>query len=185
MAVPQTPPTILLVGMMRPGDKLRSYEIAARALSHLPDGEWQVEIAGDGPEKDKVEAMFAPFDKRVRFLGQLDAQGMASAYHRARAFFWPGVNEAFGMVYLEAQAAGVPVVAENREGVCDVVAPEGLMPIAAPETLAAELYRLLNDETYHARRATDARARIAAHHLIAAAQETLWGALAPLIPEAE
>lgn len=185
IAAPCDPPIILLAGMMRPGDKLASYEIAARTLAQLPDGPWQAEIAGDGPMRDEVAALFAPFGQKVVFLGQLDSDGMAAAYRRARAFFWPGVNEAFGMVYLEAQAAGVPVAAEDREGVRDVVAPGGLVPAQTEEALAAELHHLLNDTTYHARRAQEARTRIAARHLIGAARDTLWGTLAPMIPEAE
>lgn len=181
-ARPDTP-TILMAGMMRAGDKLVSYEVAADALRNVA-GDWQVEIAGDGPERAKVEALMAPFEDRVLFLGGLDAAGMAAAYARARAFFWPGVNEAFGMVYLEAQAHGVPVVAQDRLGVNEVVSPEGLCAVDQPKALAEALSQLLNDDAFHAKRAATAREKVAAHHLMGAARNTLWGALEPLISEA-
>ncbi|MCP4818783.1 MAG: glycosyltransferase family 4 protein [Shimia sp.] len=177
-------PLILIAGMMREGDKLASYEIASQALSHL-EGELRVEIAGDGPARDKVAAMMAPFGDRVRFLGALDADGMAAAYGRARAFLWPGVNEAFGMVYLEAQAHGVPVLAQDRPGVNEVVAPEGLLPLDAPEALAQGLAQVLYNDAWHASRAAAARDKVARHHLMGAARNTLWEALEPLISEAK
>lgn len=176
--------TILIAGMMRAGDKLASYEIAAEALSCL-DGEWQVEIAGDGAAREKVENLMAPFGEKVRFLGALDAAGMAAAYGRARAFLWPGVNEAFGMVYLEAQAFGVPVLAQDRLGVNEVVSPEGLFPTESPEALAQGLAQVLYDDANHALRATAAREKVARHHLMSAARSTLWEALSPLISEAK
>ncbi|MEP2533073.1 glycosyltransferase family 4 protein [Shimia sp.] len=180
----QSEPIILLVGMMRPGDKLASYKRAAEILMRLGDGDWRVEIAGDGPARSDVETLMSPLGKRVTFLGQLDAAGVQAAYARARAFLWPGVNEAFGMVYLEAQSAGVPVVAEDRYGVRDVVHPEGVFPPDDDTALAQELQRLLNDPNHHKHRAHEAHAMIAKTHLIGAARDILWGALAPLIPEA-
>ncbi len=173
-------PVILIVAMMRAGDKLRSYKIAAEAMRHL-EGDWAVEIAGDGPVRADVEALFGPFGPRVQFLGALDAAEMGAAYRRASVLLWPGVNEAFGMVYLEAQAHGVPVVAENRPGVCDVVAEAGLLAQGAPIGLAQELHRLLNNGAYHSKRADAARERVEKYHLLGAARSTLWHALTPLV----
>jgi len=175
-------PSILVAGMIRKGDKLASYRIIAEALGHLT-GDWQLEIAGDGPCRAEVEALMAPYGDRVRFLGQLDATEMAQAYERARAFFWPGVNEAFGMVYLEAQAHGVPVVAQERPGVRDVVTPEGLVSEATPEALAAALLTVLNDDETHRQRAQEARDLVQHHHLLPAARQTVWEVLNPLMKE--
>lgn len=175
-------PTILIAGMMRAGDKLASYEIAAQALAAL-DGLWQVEIAGDGPARADVAVLFAPFGNRVRFLGQLDGAGMAAAYGRARAFLWPGVNEAFGMVYLEAQAFGVPVVAQDRPGVNEVVDRVGLLPQNDPTALAQALGAVLNDADTHARRSGAARALIQRRHLLGAARNTVWDVLGPMMKE--
>ncbi|WP_299422910.1 glycosyltransferase family 4 protein [uncultured Shimia sp.] len=175
-------PTVLVAGMMRKGDKLASYSIIAEALGHLT-GDWQVEIAGDGPCRAEVEALMAPLGGRVQFLGQLDAEGMAEAYSRAGVFFWPGVNEAFGMVYLEAQAHGVPVVAQNRPGVRDVVASVGLVADDSPEALAAALWSVLNDAETHTQRAQGAQELVQQRHLLEAARRTVWDVLNPLMKE--
>ena len=96
---------MLSAGMMRPGDKLASYQLIADTLPQL-EGDWQLDIAGDGPAEADVRAMMAPFGARVCFLGQLSHDELAQKYQTAGLFLWPGVNEAFGMVYLEAQAFG-------------------------------------------------------------------------------
>ncbi len=175
-------PTILAAGMMRKGDKLASYSIIAETLGHLT-GDWQVEIAGDGPCRAEVAALIAPYGDQVRFLGQLDAAEMAQAYERARVFLWPGVNEAFGMVYLESQAHGVPVVAQLRPGVQDVVAADGLVADLAPEALAAAVMSVLNDVKTHRQRAQDARDLVHNRHLLTAARQTVWDVLNPLMKE--
>lgn len=169
---------LLLAGMMRPGDKFESYTRAAAALAYVP-GPWTAEIAGDGKMRAEVERLMAPFGTRVRFLGALDAGGMQAAYERARALLWPGVNEAFGMVYLEAQAAGVPVVAEDRPGVRDVLPPDTTYPApeAGPRALAQAITAALETPPD----AEALRGRIADHHLLPAAARTLRAILEPLL----
>lgn len=172
---------MLSVAMMRAGDKLTSYRIIAETLGALP-GDWRLEIAGDGPARAEIEALMAPFGPRVTFLGQLDRAGLAHAYGRAALFFWPGVNEAYGMVYLEAQAAGLPVVAQDRPGVRDVLlSGTHPTPEAGPEALARTLARLLNTPGERQHLGTQARERIAQYHLTSAATQTIWSAVAPLL----
>ncbi|KUJ80333.1 glycosyl transferase family 1 [Ruegeria marisrubri] len=172
---------MLTAGMMREGDKLRSYQIIAETLPHLT-GDWRLEIAGDGPARQKVEALMARFGGRVRFLGQLDREALQAAYAGASFFLWPGVNEAFGMVYLEAQAAGLPVVAQDRPGVRDVLLP-GHYPAAeeGPAALARAIELLRNDADLRRARGAKARAYIAGRHLIASATRTFWDAVGPLL----
>jgi glycosyltransferase involved in cell wall biosynthesis len=174
--------TILSAGMMRRGDKLSSYQIIAETLPLMAQTGWTLSIAGDGPARSEVEALFAPFGRQVRFLGQLGPDALQAAYAEAALFFWPGVNEAFGMVYLEAQAAGLPVVAQDRPGVRDVVAgPAGPPPENGPQALAHHMDRLLKDPD--ARRTTGqaGRDRIAENHLLGAAADQLNSGIAPLI----
>ena len=174
--------TILSVGMMRHGDKFASYEIIAGALAHLP-GDWIYEIAGDGPARAEVEALFARFGDRVRFLGELNADEMQQAYQRALVFLWPGVNEAFGMVYLEAQAAGVPAIAQDRPGVRDVVPSSGLVRVGSEGELANAVAVLLRDDTVWASRSQEAQDLIRERHLLGSARHTLWSVLDPLLEE--
>ena len=170
---------MLAAGMLRHGDKFESYKIIAETLATLPPHGWSLNIAGDGPARPEVEALMSAFGPAVTFLGQLDRASMATAYRDASLFFWPGVNEAFGLVYLEAQASGLPVVAQNRPGVCDVLAraaPSAPHQGVAP--LAAQITELLTDTRLRTRRSAEARRHIAAHHLLPTAARTLQAGLA-------
>src|SRR3546814_3848108 len=109
--------------MMRPGDKLKSYQLLAQALRAIPDIPWQLVVAGDGQARDAVMQAFAwALPERVRFLGLVQPEVMPALYAACDVLVWPAVNEAFGMVLLEAQAAGIPVVAGRSPGVENVVA---------------------------------------------------------------
>jgi glycosyltransferase involved in cell wall biosynthesis len=169
------PQTMLSVGMMRPGDKLASYRILADTLALLPDTGWRLEIAGDGAARAEVAAMMAPYGAAVRFLGALEPQAMEAAYRRAALLVWPGVNEAFGLTYLEAQAAGLAVVAQDRPGVREVLAPGPAHP--APEdgatALAARLGDLLADPARCRAEGRAGRSHVAQFHLRPAARESL------------
>jgi glycosyltransferase involved in cell wall biosynthesis len=172
---PLTGKTILSVAMLRGGDKLDSFRIIADALPLLATPDWHLQIAGDGPARSEIETLFAPLAPRITFLGQLDRGGLDQAYHNADAFLWPGVNEAFGMVYLEAQAAGLPVVAQDRDGVRDVVLADGLVPTDhGPKALAQALDRLLGAPEERQTRGQKSRAFVAENHLLNTASETLW-----------
>ena len=128
----------------------------------------------DKAARREVEEMMAPLGKNVRFLGELDQEGLTRQYERASLLFWPGVNEAFGMTYLEAQAAGVPVVAQDRPGVRDVILPDKHpRPFEGPEALAKRLLHLLLQPETSAEEAADGRARMQRHHLLHAAAKTL------------
>ena len=167
--------SVLSVGMLRHGDKYASYELIAEALKHLNTPEWHLQIAGDGPARAQVEALMAPFDRHVSFLGALDDAGLEKAYGTHSILFWPGVNEAFGMTYLEAQAAGLAVVAQSRPGVTDVLAPAGFYPTpeqGAP-ALASVLDILLSDPGSVAQNGRAARRYIGETHMIESAANTL------------
>jgi len=177
-ASPDIGTRILAVGMLRSRDKLASYEVIARTLAQLRTPDWSLDIAGDGPARSEVAALMAPFGPRVRFLGALDPATLQAAYRAASVFFWPGVNEAYGMVYLEAQAAGLPALAQDRPGVRDLLHSGPGVPVdAGPAGLAAALDQLLSDPELRRRRGAKARQAVAAHHLLPAAQKTLATAL--------
>jgi glycosyltransferase involved in cell wall biosynthesis len=169
---------MISVGMMRPGDKLASYRLIAETLALIPDAiDWHIVIAGDGTARPDVAAMMALFGSRVRMAGQLDEAGLADLYRTASLMFWPGVNEAFGLAYLEAQSAGVPVVAQDRPGVRDVVV--GLQPEveAGPQAMATRIVDLLTNETKRRDAGAQARAVICRDHLLGPAAATLSAAL--------
>ncbi|KIN71179.1 glycosyltransferase family 4 protein [Sulfitobacter guttiformis] len=162
---------LLAVGMMRAAAKLPSYLLIAETLALLPDTT-KLEIAGDGPARPQVIAAMAPFGDRVRFLGELEAAALDEAYRRAGALIWPGVDEAFGITYLEAQAHGLPVIAQDRDGVRDVLFPQAYPSVESGAAGLAELARTKPPSRQRI------RTHITAHHLLPAAADTLRAGLA-------
>ena len=105
-------PWLLTVAMMREGDKYSSYRVLGHALQQLTDQPWQLLVVGDGPARKKVEEIFGPLAQdRVRFAGARLPEELPDFYGAADLFVWPAINEAYGMSLLEAQAAGLPVIA--------------------------------------------------------------------------
>lgn len=174
---------LLSVGMMRARDKLASYRVLSQAFSLLRDRPWRALLVGDGPARDEVERMMAPFGERVRFAGALPHAALPDVYAGADLYLWPAINEAYGMAFLEAQAAGLPVVAGRTGGVPAVVT-DGvtgiLTPIGDPVAFADAVGRLLERPDERARLAAGAAGRIVARHDESAAARALAAALALL-----
>jgi glycosyl transferase family 1 len=172
---------MLSVGMMRSAAKLPSYQIIAQTLALLPDTDWCLQIAGDGPARAEVEALMAPFGGNVRFLGALDTSALQEIYRQSSLLFWPGVDEAFGMVYLEAQAAGLPVVAQDRPGVREILAGAPQPAVQdGPAALAARITDMMNKPAQRHKAALEARSMIAKRHLLPAAADVLRVGLAKM-----
>jgi glycosyltransferase involved in cell wall biosynthesis len=184
LGIERTMPVLLAVGMMRPGDKLASYRALAKALGQIVDRRWCLVVVGDGPARGEVEAAFAGLPPgRVRLLGALAPEALPALCRAADIYVWPAVNEAFGMAILEAEAAGLPVVAGLVGGVPGIV-EDGATGILAPPDDAgafADAVALLLDEPAR-RRAMGAAARARAHrvHDLDAAARALDATLRPL-----
>ena len=138
-------------------------------------------MVGEGDARAEVEAAFAGFGpRRVAFAGGLASEAMPAVYAAADLYVWPAVNEAYGMAMLEAQAAGLPVIAGDDGGVRDVVR-EGetgfLVADAAPEPFAERLRLLIEDADLRRRMGAAARTWIAAERTLARAGERLDRAL--------
>ncbi len=114
-------PWIMVVAMMRARDKLPSYRQLGQALSAVKAGDWTLVVVGDGPARAEVEAALAPLGDAVRFLGAVEPSRLPALLAAADLYVWPAVGEAYGMAFLEAQAAGLPVIAGRHRGVPDVV----------------------------------------------------------------
>jgi glycosyltransferase involved in cell wall biosynthesis len=125
-------PWLLTVAMMRDDQKLASYRVLAEAMNKLRRKPWQLVIAGSGPAEEKVRALFAPLEDRAKWLGILPPDKLKHVYRASDLFVWPAVKEAFGMALLEAQAAGLPVVAGRSPGVASIVS-EGKTGVLAAE----------------------------------------------------
>jgi len=177
------PPLLLSVAMMRTRDKLESYRVLATAFAELRDRPWRALLVGDGPARAEVEALMAPFGDRVRFAGAVPHHDLPAVYAAADLYLWPAINEAYGMALLEAQAAGLPVIAGRTGGVPAVVADglTGLLtPIGDAAAFAASVGRLLDDPVERARFGAAAACRIASHHDERTAAHALAAALRTL-----
>lgn len=161
-------PWLLAVAMMRSDVKQRSYEILARALAGLGDRPWALLVVGDGPARPAVETVLrAAAGDRLRLLGALAPEALPPVYAAADLLVWPAVAEAYGMALLEAQAAGLPVVAGAEGGVAEVVA-HGigglLVPPREPEALAGAVATLLDEPARRRALAAAAAERVRTRH---------------------
>ena len=174
-------PWLLAVAMMRAGDKLASYQTLAAALGQLGETAWQLLVVGDGPARAAVEAALAGLGRdRVRYAGARMADELPEFYGASDLLVWPAINEAYGMTLLEAQAAGLPVVAGAAGGVPAIVAAErtGLLtPPGDAPAFAAAVRALLDDPERRRTLGYTAKEMIAQEHDIAAAAGVLDQAL--------
>lgn len=164
-------PWFASVAMMRPGAKLSSYKVLSDALSRIAGRSWALLIAGDGPARADVEAMFARF-ANVRFLGQIDTAAINRLYRACDLALWPGVDEGCCMALVEAQAIGLPVVAGNRPGIASVVEDRStgmLTPVGDDASFAHAILSLLNEPGRYDAMAEAARRRASRFKLADAA----------------
>lgn len=126
------PPRLITIAMMREGTKHNSYLALARILGRLPDADWRLSIVGDGRQRHEIEQAFAGLQGRIDWLGLIPRERALDALADHDIFVWPGVREAYGLVYLEAQATGLPVAAFDSGGVAATV-DAGKTALLAPE----------------------------------------------------
>jgi glycosyltransferase involved in cell wall biosynthesis len=147
-------------------------------------------IAGDGPLKEdlKERAKALGVSSRVHFLGRLDDDSLIAYLHACDALWFPSIskNEAFGLVQVEAMAAGKPVINCHIEGSgSSWVSVGGITGVTVPPKdakalgeAAAQLYAnpvLMQKYSQQAKlRARDMfSAEVATGHLLLAYQEVL------------
>jgi glycogen synthase len=104
-------------------------------------------LAGEGAERPRLEAQAERLGlgHRVRFLGSVNRERLASLLQGARALAFPSRYEPFGIALLEAMAAGVPAVAAASGGILEF-ARDGenalVVPPENPDALASALARI-------------------------------------------
>jgi phosphatidylinositol alpha-1,6-mannosyltransferase len=101
-------------------------QILPRVLSQHPETIYV--IVGDGDDRPRLEALAAKFGvaEKVRFVGSVAPEELPDYFRLADVFVMPSTGEGFGIVYLEAMAAGVPVIGGNRDGSLDPLADGAL-----------------------------------------------------------
>jgi phosphatidylinositol alpha-mannosyltransferase len=109
-------PTILFIGRHEPRKGL---DVLLEAMAELP-ANVRLWIAGDGPDTDLLRTRVAG-DVRIEWLGRISDDEKARRLRAADVFCAPSLRgESFGVVLLEAMAAGTPVVASDLPGYSNV-----------------------------------------------------------------
>ena len=152
---------ILFVNRLEPR---KGFAVAVRAFvllaEEVPDA--ILVVAGDGPERSAAEELPAALRDRVLMLGTVSHDRLPPYHAAADLFIGPAVGgESFGIVLVEAMAAGLPVVASDIPGYREVVrdGTDGLLvPPKDPAALASSVRRILADPRLANRLRTEALA---------------------------
>ena len=163
-------PVVLSVAMFRPGVKAEGLTWVIRTCGELRrrGRKFTLVIVGDGKERTHLERLAqGEIRDRCIFTGQVPRQQLYRYYSAADLFVFPGIQEALGMVYLEAQSCGLPVVAFDNAGVPEAV-QDGrtglLVPMRDGSAFAGAIARLLDDAPLRRHMGATARAHIREAH---------------------
>ncbi len=181
---------LLCVAMMRDDSKRDSYEQLARAASLLQRKDWLLLIIGDGPAEQIIRDYFRfDLDRRVCFFGKRNAEFIGEIMTAADLFVWPAINEAYGMVPLEAMANGLPVIAGNSGGIHQLVDHQntGILVDQPEHTAAAARFAeaielLLSNPSRMAQMSAASLLRFQDNHQISTAAGILSQEISQLIP---
>jgi glycosyltransferase involved in cell wall biosynthesis len=145
-AIAEKAPRVLCVAHLYPR---KGVDTLLRAFARVRQ-DAVLRIVGIGPEKSRLEhlARSVAVDDRVHFLGQLSFRDLLSEYRNATVFALPTAQEGFGIVFLEAMASSLPIVA-GRAGAVPEVVEEGVTALLVEPgdeaALAESLARLLEE----------------------------------------
>jgi glycosyltransferase involved in cell wall biosynthesis len=134
--------TVLYVGRLY---RRKRVEVLLRAAASLRERipELELRIIGDGPDAARLHSI----PNQAIWLGDVTRAHLAAEYNRAAVFCLPSVQEGFGIVLLEAMAAGKPIVAARAAAIPEVAPHAALVEPESPEALAAAIERLYRSES--------------------------------------
>lgn len=144
------PNMILYVGRL---EKRKGVKYLLQAFAELAttDNKVKLVIAGDGSDREKLEDWVQANEiPRVKFLGNVTEKRKVKLMKQAGLFCSPAIfGESFGIVLLEAMAAGLPTVAGDNSGYACVMKDRGLISLVNPKDtvdFARRLEVMLRDE---------------------------------------
>ena len=144
-------PVVLSAAMFRADVKTEGLAIVIQACGILYRQGYQffLVIAGEGREAKRLRRLAEiHLPGRAQFVGKINRQDMHRFYSAGDIFAFPGINESLGMVFLEAQSCGLPVVAYDNAGVPEAV-QDGhtgiLVPMGDVDQFARAIGALLQD----------------------------------------
>ena len=145
-------PTVLAVSRLAPHDVGKGIDhlIAAfpKVVAHVPNA--QLRIIGEGPDRVRLEALAAQSSARdhITFLGFQPESELKAELGRCTVFALPSRKEGFGLVYLEAMAAGKPCIVAAAGGAPEVIDENSglIVPYGEPDQLASAVLQALKRE---------------------------------------
>ncbi|MFI8687627.1 glycosyltransferase [Rossellomorea sp. NPDC077527] len=146
--------TVLFVGRLVE-KKGCEYLIKAMEEVQKVNPEVRLVIIGDGPQREKLERAAKEKLINYQFLGFQSQSNVKKWMNKSKVFCTPSITaengdtEAFGLVFAEAQAMGLPVVSFNSGGISEVVSHENTGFLANEKDwldLSKYILRLFNDE---------------------------------------
>lgn len=161
---------VMTAAMMRPGVKTAGLSQVIRSCKdlHLSGVNLRLVIVGDGSSREELEKQANQLPtKSVLFAGKIDRRKLYHYYSAADIFAFPGIEESLGMVYLEAQSCGLPVVAFEDWGGGEAVLHRrtGLLsPAASVTEFTANIRNLAENEELRLRLAEAAKNHVRQHH---------------------
>jgi glycosyltransferase involved in cell wall biosynthesis len=151
-----SPPVLLTVASLIPR---KAHDVLVEALARVRDLPWHALFVGDN-ERDPETATdirrriaTTSLAGRVEITGPLHGEALRAAYRQADMFVLPSRHEGYGMVFAEAMAHGLPIVACATGAVVDTVPADAgrLAPPDDPDAQARLLRALLTDDALHGR----------------------------------
>jgi glycosyltransferase involved in cell wall biosynthesis len=161
-------PSLVTVGHLVPRKR---HADVVRAVARLGERHPALRyvIVGDGPQRGALQALASSLSVagRVELRGQLDPKKALAEARRCTLFAMPSTEEAFGVAYIEAMAAGVPAIGCRGEPGPEEIAAAGpgleLVQAGDIEGLAGRLDELLSSPARLRTLGERARATVAAH----------------------
>lgn len=140
-------PTLVYLGRLR---RYKNVATLIRALKLVSRSDVTLEIAGTGPDRERLERLVHSLDltARVRFLGFISEADKLSLLRRSWATLLASPKEGWGISNLEAAACGTPVIAADAPGVRESVRDGDtgfLVRPNAPQAFATAIERLCAD----------------------------------------
>lgn len=109
----------------------KGFDVLIRAFNRDALRDWDLLIAGEGPERESLEGLIEQLGlkERVKLTGRADRATAVALFQGCSLFVLPSRMEPFGIVNLEAMAAAKPIIASRTGGVPEIVADgvEGLL----------------------------------------------------------
>ncbi len=168
--IDETFPVILTACMFRDDVKTQGLSWLIQCCEKLVAKQvaFHLVIAGEGKMEKELKNLAQKYiPGHFTFAGKFNRQDMYQFYSAGDLFAFPGIRESLGMVYLEAQACGLPVVAFDNGGIPEVVANKKtgfLLPMYDSNLYADRLINLLGDDLCRCRMGKEATLYVRDQH---------------------